>query len=102
MREIEGLGATVCGVSLDDSDSHADFSRKYKLPFLLLADRKGKVAALYGSLRDLGIIKLAKRNTFLIDAHGKVAKVYVGVNAARNTQDVTGDLRTLVKTGSMA
>ncbi|MGZ5126064.1 MAG: peroxiredoxin, partial [Burkholderiales bacterium] len=86
MRELEGLGATVCGVSLDDSDSHADFSRKYKLPFLLLADRKGKAAALYGSLRDFGVIKFARRNTFLIDPHGKVAKVYVGVNAARNTQ----------------
>ncbi|MGZ5094870.1 MAG: peroxiredoxin [Burkholderiales bacterium] len=96
MRELEGLGATVCGVSLDDSDSHADFSRKYKLPFLLLADRKGKAAALYGSLRDFGVIKFARRNTFLIDPHGKVAKVYVGVNAARNTQDVTGDLRALV------
>ncbi|MDB5925018.1 MAG: alkyl hydroperoxide reductase/Thiol specific antioxidant/Mal allergen, partial [Betaproteobacteria bacterium] len=70
--------------------------RKYKLPFILLADRKGKVAALYGSLRDFGVIKFARRNTFLIDPHGKIAKVYVGVNAASNTQDVTGDLRTLV------
>ncbi|MEA3157031.1 MAG: hypothetical protein QOK44_4620, partial [Betaproteobacteria bacterium] len=40
--------------------------------------------------------KFARRNTFLIDPHGKIAKVYVGVNAASNTQDVTGDLRTLV------
>lgn len=96
MRDLEAFGATVCGVSVDDSDSHAEFSRKYKLPFILLADRKGKVAALYGSLRDFGVMKFARRNTFLIDPHGKIAKVYVGVNAASNTQDVTGDLRTLV------
>jgi peroxiredoxin Q/BCP len=96
MRDLEAFGATVCGVSVDDSDSHAEFSRKYKLPFILLADRKGKVAALYGSLRDFGVIKFARRNTFLIDPHGKIAKVYVGVNAASNTQDVTGDLRALV------
>jgi peroxiredoxin Q/BCP len=96
MRDLEAFGATVCGVSVDDSDSHAEFSRKYKLPFILLADRKGKVAALYGSLRDFGVIKFARRNTFLIDPRGKIAKVYVGVNAASNTQDVTGDLRALV------
>ena len=95
MQELEALGAQVCGVSVDDSDSHADFSRKYKLPFLLLADRRGEVAARYGSLRHFGLIRFAKRNTFLIDPQGKVNKVYVGVNAARNTDDVTHDLQTL-------
>src|SRR3954462_8181047 len=36
MRELEGLGATVCGVSVNSSDSHAAFAVKYKLPFALL------------------------------------------------------------------
>src|SRR3954470_22057420 len=57
MRDLERLGAAVCGVSVDDSDSHAQFSRKYKLPFVLLADRKGQVAARYGSLRNFGIFR---------------------------------------------
>jgi peroxiredoxin Q/BCP len=95
MLELESLGAAVCGVSVDDSESHAEFARKYNLPFALLADRQGAVATRYGSLRNLGLVKFAKRNTFLIDPQGQVAKVYLGVNASRNTQDVTTDLRRL-------
>jgi len=93
MRELEAAGGAVCGVSVDDSDSHAAFARKFNLPFALLADRKGETAARYGSLRDLGLMKFAKRNTFLIDPAGKVAKVYLGVNPARNTTDVVNDLK---------
>ena len=97
MREIEGLGAAVCGISVDDSASHAAFALKYKLPFALLADRSGQVAARYGSLLNLGVFRIAKRNTFLVDPQGKVAKVYVGVNAGRNAQDVVEDLRAIKK-----
>jgi peroxiredoxin Q/BCP len=98
MREIEAVGAAVCGVSVDDSGSHAAFARKYNLPFALLADRQGEVAARYGSLRDFGLLKFAKRNTFLIDPQGKVAKVYLGANPARNAGDVVNDLKQLAKT----
>ncbi len=92
MREIEAAGAAVCGVSVDDSASHAAFARKYNLPFPLLADRAGSTASRYGSLRDFGVLKFARRNTFLIDPAGKVAKVYLGVNASRNAADVVNDL----------
>lgn len=95
LREIEALGAAVCGVSVDDSESHAEFARKYNLPFALLADRKGATAVRYGSLLNLGFVRLAKRNTFLIDPQGKVAKVYLGVNPSRNAREVTDDLKRL-------
>ena len=61
----------------------------------LLADRNGEVAGSHGSLRDFGFLKFAKRNTFLIDPQGKVAKVYLGVNPSRNTAEVTADLKRL-------
>lgn len=96
MRDFESLGATVCGVSVDDSESHAAFARKYNLPFALLADRTGEVARRYGSLRKLGPIQFARRNTFLVDPNGTIAAVYVGVNAAKNAQDVSERLRQLV------
>jgi peroxiredoxin Q/BCP len=98
MRVLEAAGAAVCGVSVDDSASHAAFARKYNLPFALLADRRGEIAARYGSLRDFGFLKFAKRNTFLIDPAGKVAKVYLGVNPARDTEQVTRDLNHLAST----
>jgi peroxiredoxin Q/BCP len=99
MRDLEGLGAVVCGVSVDSSASHAAFALKYSLPFVLLADRSGEVASRYGSLRNFGVVKVAKRNTFLIDPEGKVSKVYVGVNAGRNAADVSGDLAQLTPLG---
>jgi peroxiredoxin Q/BCP len=92
MRGFESLGAAVCGVSVNSSTSHAAFALKYKLPFPLLADPKGLVSARYGSLRDFGFFKFARRNTFLIDPSGKVLKVYVGVDAGRNAQQVLDDL----------
>ena len=95
MRELEALGASVCGVSVDGSHSHAAFARKFKLTFPLLADETGAVARRYGSLRNLGFIRFAKRNTFLIDPDGVIRKVYLGVNAGRNTGEVTADLASL-------
>jgi peroxiredoxin Q/BCP len=95
MDEIEALGAAVCGVSVDDGASHAAFARKYNLQFTLLADRKGGIAARHGSLVNLGIVRFARRNTFLVDPEGRIAKVYLGVNAARNAREVIADLKRL-------
>jgi peroxiredoxin Q/BCP len=102
MRELEALGASVCGVSVDDSASHAAFARKYNLPFALLADRDGAVSKRYGSLRNFGVIRIAKRNTFLLDPDGRIAKVYLGVNAGRNAQEVGEDLKAITITRSEA
>ena len=102
MRDIEALGATVCGVSVDGGESHAAFARKYILPFALLSDTNGEVAARHGSLRNFGILKLAKRNTFLIDPQGKVAKVYLGVNPSRDALEVITDLKRLAPACSKA
>ena len=74
---------------------HASFKAKYKLPFTLLADADGTVAARYGSLLNFGVFRFARRNTFLVDPQGKIAKVYVGVNAGRNAQDVSNDLKAM-------
>jgi peroxiredoxin Q/BCP len=92
---LETLGAVVCGVSVDDSESHADFARTHKLPFTLLADRGGKTAARFGSLWTFGPVKIAKRNTFLIDPRGRVARVYLSADPARNSAEVIADLRQL-------
>ncbi|HSB49440.1 MAG TPA: peroxiredoxin [Burkholderiales bacterium] len=93
--KLAALGAQVVGVSVDDIESHLDFAKEYKLPFPLLADKGGAVAARYGSLRDLGLIKFARRNTFLIDPQGRVARVYLGADAAGNSREVVEDLERL-------
>lgn len=90
--KIRKLGAEVVGVSIDDASSHAEFAKKHGLPFPLLADKEGVVAARYGSVTNLIVMKLAKRNTFIIDPQGRIAKVYAGADAGRNSEQVIADL----------
>ena len=93
--QLEKLGAKVVGISVDDTESHAQFARKYSLPFPLLSDKDGNVADRYGALMNLGIIKKAKRYTFLINPEGKIAKVYLSVDTSRHSQEIIDDLKQL-------
>ena len=79
-------------MSVDDVESHLDFAKEHRLPFPLLADA---VAARYGSIRNFGLFKLARRNTFLIDPQGRIAKVYLSASASKNSQEVIEDLERL-------
>lgn len=93
LAQLQALGGHVVGISVDNSNSHAEFAKKYNLPFPLLADTDGKVADSYGALMSLGIIKIAKRYTFLIDPHGKIAKIYLSVDTSRHSQEIIDDLK---------
>jgi len=97
LHQLTLLGCQVVGVSVDASASHAEFAQKYSLPFPLLSDAKGAVAARCGSLRDLGVLRFAKRNTFLIDPEGRIAKVYLKADTSRNSQEIISDLKQLTK-----
>jgi peroxiredoxin Q/BCP len=97
LAQLTALGAQVVGVSVDTSASHSEFAKKYSLPFPLLADEKGEVAERYASLMNLGVMKLARRNTFLIDPEGKIAKVYAKASTSRNSVEVIEDVKKLAK-----
>jgi peroxiredoxin Q/BCP len=92
---LEQTGAQVVGISLDDSASHAQFAKKYSLPFPLLADPSGAVTRSYGALPQGS--RYAQRYTFLIDPAGKVAKVYTSVETSRHSVEVIEDLKRLSK-----
>ena len=93
LAQLEKLGARVVGISVDDTDSHSKFADKYHLSFPLLADQDGKIAASYGALVNLVVMKIAKRYTFLINPAGKIAKVYLSVDTSRHSQEIIDDLR---------
>lgn len=95
LHKLTALGAQVIGVSVDDTASHAEFAKKYHLPFPLLADKDGRIADNYGALRNLVLIKIAKRYTFLIDPQGKVAKSYLKVDTSRHSKEIVDDLARL-------
>jgi len=96
-RTLDEMGAAVVGVSVDDVRSHGEFAKRYDLAFRLLADTTGGVARRYGSLYNLGVFRFAKRNTFLIDPQGKIARVYAPASASKNSQEVIRDLQQLRK-----
>ncbi len=100
MHKLTALGAQVVGISVDDGVSHAEFAKKYHLPFPLLADKSTEVAARYGALMNLGFFKFAKRYTFLIDPQGRVAKVYQKVETSKHSQQIIEDLKQLIEKGN--
>ena len=97
--ELAALGAKVLGVSPDSVERQAKFRDKYGLNFPLLSDPDHQVAEKYGAWREktlygkksLGI----QRSTFLVDAQGKVAKVWPRVQVAGHDEQVLLALREL-------
>ncbi len=92
--------AVILGVSLDDVSSHKEFAEKYSLPFSLLADSENEVSEQYGVVRNLGIVKMARRETFLISPDGTVARHYGKVDPDTHSAEVLADLETLQTSGS--
>jgi thioredoxin-dependent peroxiredoxin len=89
-------GAVILGVSVDDVESHQKFSEKHGLPFPLLADASKVTAKDYGVLkRFLGTVEMAKRDTFLIDPQGKIARHYADVDPKGHSQVVLKDIKDL-------
>jgi peroxiredoxin Q/BCP len=97
--QLKKFGAVVLGVSTDSMESHARFRDKYRLNFPLLADDDHAVAAKYGAWREknmygkrsMGVV----RSTFLIDAAGKVAKVWKRVKVDEHADEVLAALAEL-------
>lgn len=68
-EDFVSAGAEVIGISRDDAASHAKFREHHRLPFTLLSDPGGSVAATWGVRSTLGI---PGRVTFVFDPQGVV------------------------------
>lgn len=78
----------ILGVSNDSELSHQKFITKYNLPFTLLSDPEKTVITQYGAHGMLS----TKRISYLIDTHGKIAKVYGKVVPEQHAQEVLADI----------
>jgi len=65
----------VIGVSFDSVADNAAFARKYKFGFKLLSDITHEVALAYGACENLKA-RYPERISFLIDAGGRIERVY--------------------------
>lgn len=86
--------AVIVGISVDDVESHKKFEQKHSLPFTLLADPGKQTVKSYGVLKKyMGTMELAKRETFLIDPKGHIAKIYTDVEPKGHSAEVLGDIK---------
>src|SRR5580692_4476247 len=92
IAKYQQLDAVVVGVSVDSTDSHKEFCAKEGLSFKLLSDQDKTVVAQYGSMGDHNGMKMAKRNTFLIDPQGKIVQVWTAVNPQQHSGEVLAAL----------
>jgi len=89
----------ILGVSPDSPGSHARFKEKLGLPFPLLADEDHRICDLYGVWGPKkymgkeydGVL----RTTFLIDAQGRVARVFESVRPAEHSAEVLAAAKVL-------
>jgi peroxiredoxin Q/BCP len=88
--------AVVLGISPDSPRKHANFKKKYDLPFTLLSDKDHKVAERYG----LWVEKLfwgrkymgVERTTYIIAPDGRIAKIFSKVNPEGHAAEVQAAL----------
>ena len=89
---FDAAGAKVFGISKDSVASHAKFSAKHDLTVPLLSDENGQVCEDYGVWKEksmygrkfMGI----ERTTVLIDAEGKVARIWPKVKVPGHAEEV--------------
>jgi len=95
--EIESQGIRVLGISKDDAASHGKFIAKYSLPFTLLSDAEPCPVATayhsYGLKKFMGNETMGMlRQTFVIDAEGKIELVYEKVKSETMADQILSDL----------
>lgn len=92
-------GVVILGVSPDSVKSHAKFKTKFNLPFPLLADEGHEVCEQYGVWGRKKFMGREYdgvfRTTFLIDAQGRVARVFENVKPEGHSQEILAALKAL-------
>jgi peroxiredoxin Q/BCP len=96
---FEAAGAKVFGISRDTMAKHEKFAAKHDLTVPLLSDEEGNVTEAYGvwveknmyGKKSMGI----ERATYLVDAEGKVARIWRKVKVAGHVEEVLDAVRAL-------
>jgi len=95
INQLINKKAVIFGISVDNSKSHLKFAEENNLPFSLLSDTNKRVTQKYGALLNLFVIKVAKRQSFIINPNGEIVKIYRKVNPKQHVQQILDDLATL-------
>lgn len=87
----------MLGISADNPERQKKFKEKYDLPYTLLADTDKKVCNAYGVIKEKNMygkkVMGIERTTFLIDAKGKIARIFPKVKADGHAEEVLAALK---------
>ncbi len=96
-EDFQDLGVPVLGVSSDDPVSHANFAKKYNLPFRLLSDRGAKLRKEVGVPTNL-LGLLPGRVTYVINADAEIIHIFNSqLQAERHMEEALRIIRDLQK-----
>ncbi|MFZ5533098.1 MAG: peroxiredoxin [Pseudomonadota bacterium] len=103
LTAFQEQGAQIVGISRDSLASHEKFCTKYKLPFPLIADGDESLCNLFGVLKEKNMygrkVMGIERSTFLIDATGRVARVWRKVKVEGHVPEVLDAVKALRQEG---
>ena len=86
----------ILGVSVDDVASKKDFAKEHSLPFAVLADPTKETTKSYGVLTSmLGLMEFSRRDTFIIDPQGRIARHWEKVDAKGHSAKVLAEIKKL-------
>jgi peroxiredoxin Q/BCP len=86
---LSAKGVVLIGVSVDSDESHRTFAQNHKLPFLLVSDPKGDLAAKFGVPVKDGY---TARQSIVIGADGNVKKIYRTVDVGKHAAEISADV----------
>lgn len=93
LGDLQGSGAEVIGVSFDTWESHHKFQERYGLGFALASDTDRRIAAAYGVGKMLGLLPVARRQSFLVAPDGVIERVWSAVSVRNHAADVLEAVR---------
>jgi peroxiredoxin Q/BCP len=92
LPRFDGINAKVIGVSPDSAKKHVKFKQKFGLAYPLVADTEHAVCELYGVWGEKSMWGKkywgVNRTTFLIDAKGRIARVFEKVKPKGHAAEV--------------
>jgi peroxiredoxin Q/BCP len=91
-REFDAAGAVVIGISKDSVAKHDKFVKKHALGIMLASDEHGTTCEDYGVWVEKSMYGKTymgiDRSTFLIDAEGRIARIWRKVKVADHAAEV--------------
>ena len=94
-EDFKDLGAEVIGISSDSVSSHQEFSRQFKLPFILLSDNEKKIKNLFGVPSGLFGL-LPGRVTYVTDKNGVIQMIFDSMLATKHIPKALEAIKELV------